>query len=173
VVVGILRLTLSIPGAHSLKDKRRVIHKIVERARARYNASIAEVGDNDVWQRAQLGFCVVSNDRRFVDEVLAKLTRDVEHNADISLLNREVEIETISQMREQLADKPNLDPTAEELAADSGWDLENEERMLAAADAPGEGERPAEDTGVGGGDAAASAEQGDWLTESDFPGEQK
>ena len=161
MVVGILRLTLSIPGAHSLKDKRRVIHKIVERARSRYNASIAEVGENDVWQRAQVGVSVVSNDRRFVDEVLAKFTRDVEANADVSLLGREIEIENISQMRETLADKPNLDPTAEEIAADSGWDLEEEERLLAE---PGEGDEGA----AAGKDAAAEPPAEGWLTESDF-----
>src|SRR5580698_3893981 len=117
MVVGILRLTISIPGAQSLKDKRRVLRKIIERARSRYNAAIAEVGDNDIWQRAQLGVTVVANDRRFVDEVLSKISRDVEANPDISLLARESEIETISQMREQPADKPNLNPTAEEIAA--------------------------------------------------------
>ena len=165
MVVGILRLTLSIPGAQSLKDKRHVLRKIVERARSRYNASIAEVGENDVWQRAQIGVSVVSHDRRFVDEVLAKLTRDVEENADASLLGREVEIETIGQMREVLADKPNLDPTPEEIAQDSGWDLEEEERMLANAadesDATTDG-KPAL------GAAAAHTTEAGWLTESDF-----
>jgi len=177
MVVGILRLTLSIPGAHSLKDKRRVIHKIVERARSRYNAAIAEVGDNDLWQRAQLGAAVVANDRRFVDEVLAKLTRDVEANADASLLAREVEIETYSQMAQAPADKPNLDPTAEEIAEGSGWDLEAEERLLAE---PESGTTSAERESVGGGDAggehdsaASGAGAGDWLTESDFEGDAK
>ncbi len=165
MVVGILRLTLSIPGAQSLKDKRHVLRKIVDRARSRYNASIAEVGENDVWQRAQIGVSVVSNDRRFVDEVLAKFTRDVEANADVSLLGREVEIETIGQMRESLADKPMLDPTPEEIAADSGWDLEEEERLLANAD----DETSAAPTGTSaiGAQDAGTTEAG-WLTESDF-----
>jgi len=135
MVVGILRLTLSIPGARSLKDKRRVVHKLIERAKSRYNAAIAEVGENDIWQRAQLGAAVVANDRRFVDEMLAKLTRDIEHNADASLLAREVEIETYSQMHAAPPDKPDLDPTAEELAEDSGWDLDAEEKLLQAQDA--------------------------------------
>src|SRR5271170_7294772 len=135
MVVGILRLTLSIPSAQSLKDKRRVLRKIIERARQRYNAGVAEVGENDIWQRAQLGFAVVSNDRRFVDEVLAKMSRDVESNAEASVLAREVEIETYSQMREQPPDKPMLDPTAEEIAKESGYDLDEEERLLALAQA--------------------------------------
>lgn len=154
MVVGILRLTLSIPGAHSLKDKRRVVHKIVERARSRYNASIAEVGDNDLWQRAQLGVSVVANDRRFVDEVLSKLTRDVEANADASLLQREVEIETYSQMAEMPPDKPVIDPELQE-----DWDVEAEERALA-------------ETASDESKAAPSEGTAGWLTESDLEGHQ-
>ncbi len=93
------------------------------------------MGENDIWQRAQLGAAVVANDRRFVDELLAKLTRDIEHNADASLLAREVEIETYSQMHAAPPDKPDLDPTAEEIAEESGWDLDAEEKMLQAQDA--------------------------------------
>jgi|GEM_PF-52183 len=109
MVVGVLRLTLVIAGARSLKDKRQALRKIIDRARARYNVSIAEVGDNDVWQRAVIGATVVANDRSFVNEVLDKLVRDIESLAVASLVNREMEIETYSQMSEGWQDKPLLD----------------------------------------------------------------
>lgn len=80
VTVSVL-LTISIPAAQSLKDKRQVIRSLVERLRVRRQVSAAEVGLQDQIRRAQVGFAVVSGDfgeaqrltdsiRRFVDEEL-------------------------------------------------------------------------------------------------------
>src|SRR5439155_26798047 len=96
MVVGVLRLTLYIHGAASLKDKRQVLRKVVDRLRARFNVSVAEVGDNDVWQRAVIGIAAVANDHSFVNEVLDKCARDAGNIAEI--INREMEIETYSEM---------------------------------------------------------------------------
>lgn len=134
MVVGVLRLTLSLHGARSLKDKRQVVRKLVDRVRARYNVSIAEVGDNDVWQRLVLGVGVISNDHSFVDEVLAKVTRDIEGGSEAQLIDRELEIETYSEMHKDIADKPLLDELLAEGTHDPGdeWDAEAEERALQA-----------------------------------------
>jgi len=110
MVVGVLRLTLIIPGARSLKEKRHAVRKIVDRVRARYNVGIAEVADNDVWQRAVLGVAAVANDRSFVNEVLDKVVRDVEMLGVADLISREMEIETYSTMHGDLLDKPRLEP---------------------------------------------------------------
>jgi uncharacterized protein YlxP (DUF503 family) len=107
MVVGILRLTFYIPGAASLKDKRQVLRKVVDRLRARFNVSVAEVGDNDVWQRAVVGICAVANDHSFVNEVLDKCARDAGNIAEI--INREMEIETYSEMHASWPTKPDLD----------------------------------------------------------------
>jgi uncharacterized protein len=58
--VGLLRVTLHIPAAHSLKDRRAVVRRAVERTRARFNVSVAEVGDSNHWQRAQIAVTAVS-----------------------------------------------------------------------------------------------------------------
>jgi uncharacterized protein YlxP (DUF503 family) len=109
MVVGVLRLTLVVPGARSLKDKRQALRRIIERVRARYNVSIAEVGDNDVWQRALVGVTAVANEHAFVNQVLDKVVRDVEALAVAQLVNREMEIETYAEMRGGWQDKPMLD----------------------------------------------------------------
>ena len=106
MVVGVLRLTLYIHGASSLKDKRQVLRKVVDRLRSRFNVSVAEVGDNDVWQRAVVGICAVANDSRFVNEVLDKCARDAGAIAEI--VNREMEIETYSEMSDNWPQKPDL-----------------------------------------------------------------
>src|SRR5438552_1757497 len=77
MVVGVLRLALLIRGARSLKDKRSALRRIIERVRARYNVSIAEVGDNDIWQRALVGVTAVANDRSFVNITGVKMSPDL------------------------------------------------------------------------------------------------
>jgi uncharacterized protein YlxP (DUF503 family) len=72
--VGVARMILSIPGARSLKDKRRVVHSFRDRVRARLNASIAEIGDLERYQVATLGVAVVARDSAHVSELLAEVT---------------------------------------------------------------------------------------------------
>ncbi len=98
MVVGILRLSLSIPDAGSLKDKRHVLRKVIDRVKVRFNVSIAEVGANDLWQRAEVGVAAVGNDRRFVNEVLDKVARFVEEMAVAPVLDRALEIQSVGEL---------------------------------------------------------------------------
>lgn len=75
--VGVMRLGLMIPGARSLKDRRRVVLSFKERVQARFKVSIAEVGSLDHPRHATFGVAVVSNDAAVCDSVLA----DVAHVA--------------------------------------------------------------------------------------------
>lgn len=56
-----LEVELRIPDAHSLKDKRQVVTPIVEASRRRFAVSAAEIGAQDSWQRAVLGFAAVAS----------------------------------------------------------------------------------------------------------------
>lgn len=78
MVVGIAEIELSLPGAQSLKDKRRVIKGLIERCRNRWNVSAAEVADNDLWQRAVLGLAVVANSSEHCHQVLDAAVRFLE-----------------------------------------------------------------------------------------------
>lgn len=73
MTVGVLRLTLYIPENHSLKGKRSVLRKIKARVRDRFNVSIAECEDHDLWQRAVLGVSQVGTDQAFVDAALRQV----------------------------------------------------------------------------------------------------
>jgi len=75
--VGVLRLSLQVPGARSLKDKRRVVGQFRDRLRARKNLSVAEVGHLEDHGRAILAVATVSNDQRFVRSVLDQCAHDV------------------------------------------------------------------------------------------------
>ena len=92
MVVGVLRLMLTIPGAMSLKDKRRAIRSLKDRLGARHNVSVAEVDCLDEHRRCQLGVAMVSNDRRFTDSCLAKIVDEVSMHRDVVLVDHAMEI---------------------------------------------------------------------------------
>ena len=62
--IGVLQMELSIPGAQSLKDKRRVIKSVKDRLSARHNVSVAEVDPRRA-PPVVLAVAMVSNDRGF------------------------------------------------------------------------------------------------------------
>ena len=72
MVVGICQLRLIIQDTLSLKEKRRILKSILDRMRNRFPVSIAEVGDQDLWQSALVGFCMVSNEQQLVNAALDK-----------------------------------------------------------------------------------------------------
>ena len=71
--VGVLRLSLFLPEPGSLKSKRHLLRSAIDRVKAKFNVSIAEVGDNDLWQRSVVGVAAVGNDHAFVNETLDKV----------------------------------------------------------------------------------------------------
>jgi uncharacterized protein YlxP (DUF503 family) len=73
VTVATLEVTLLIRESHSLKSRRRVLRSLKDRIRSRFNVSVADVGDQNLWQRAELAVAVVSNDGRFANEMLSKV----------------------------------------------------------------------------------------------------
>jgi uncharacterized protein YlxP (DUF503 family) len=90
--VGVARLTLQIADSGSLKSKRQVLRRVTDRLKARFNVSVAEVEDQDLWQRATIALAVVSADRRHVDEQIQKIIHFVEEMYVAPLLSRELEI---------------------------------------------------------------------------------
>ncbi|MQC18284.1 MAG: DUF503 domain-containing protein [Chloroflexi bacterium] len=74
-----VRVTISIPAAKSLKEKRAIVRSLVERLRSRMHVTAAETGDQDYVNRAEVGFAVVSGDlvaARSVIEACKRFTDD-------------------------------------------------------------------------------------------------
>ena len=90
--VAVARVTLDIPQAGSLKAKRQVLRRVSDRVKARFNVSVAEVGDQDLWQRATLALAVVGNDRRHVNEMMDKILQFVEDMYVAPVAERQLEI---------------------------------------------------------------------------------
>lgn len=91
-MIGVCTVSLHIPESQSLKDKRRVLRSLKEKLRQEFNLSVAEVGDNDLWQRAVLGLAAVANDGAFADEVLAKAVNLIRARSDVDIIEYNTEI---------------------------------------------------------------------------------
>ncbi|MEE9516234.1 MAG: DUF503 domain-containing protein [Candidatus Adiutricales bacterium] len=92
MVVGILKITLIIPGNSSLKGKRKVVKGLLDKLRSRFNLAAAEVEDNDLWQRAGLGLALVGNDRRFINSSMDKVLDFIYRTSDAEIIDSDLEI---------------------------------------------------------------------------------
>lgn len=91
MVVGVCHLDLIIPQGSSLKGKRQVIRSLITRVRDRFNVSISEVGGQDLWQRTQVGICLVGNDKRFINSSLDKLIDYIEGMELVEVVRSDIE----------------------------------------------------------------------------------
>lgn len=92
MVVGICRISFRLPGTRSLKEKRSIVRRLVERSRSRFNAAVAEVEDNDVLQRATIGFVVVSSSRVHAQQMIGRVAGFIEGMGLAVPLDREIDI---------------------------------------------------------------------------------
>jgi len=92
VVVGRLEVTVNIPSAQSLKDKRRVIKSLIARIRNQHNAAVAEVGENEKWQICRLGAAVVSNRTEHANSQLTAIVNMMEREYEVILVDYNIEI---------------------------------------------------------------------------------
>jgi uncharacterized protein YlxP (DUF503 family) len=82
-----LRIDLRIPVSESLKAKRSTITPIVEGARRRFRVASAEVGRQDEWQRAELGFATVSGTARQAGAIIDEVERFVWSFPEVEVLD--------------------------------------------------------------------------------------
>ena len=92
MVIGVGRIVYRIHDCRSLKAKRKVVKAIIARLRNQFNASIAEVGANDIHQRAEIGFCMVGNQRTVVNSKVDKLFNMAEDLGLAEVVDMEMEI---------------------------------------------------------------------------------
>ncbi|HET9667733.1 MAG TPA: DUF503 domain-containing protein [Desertimonas sp.] len=78
---------LHLPHAQSLKDQRQVVTSIIEGVRRRFGISAAEVARQDSWQRACLGFAVVSSSASQAEGVLDDVDRFVWSRHEVEVLS--------------------------------------------------------------------------------------
>ncbi len=93
MVVGPCKITISLAGIDSLKDKRSVLKPLLTRVRHEFNVAAAETGDQDSWGSGEIGLVAVAADQAYVDGLLQKAVSWIEQSwLDVELLDYQIEI---------------------------------------------------------------------------------
>lgn len=92
MIIGICTCEIYIFNANSLKSKRSVVKSIVEKSKNRFNISIAEVGENDKWQKSIIAFSTISNSQKIVEETIEKVINFFDSYGEIEIINIKREI---------------------------------------------------------------------------------
>ena len=92
MVVGTGLITLRLHDCRSLKSKRKVVKAMIARLRNNFNVSIAEVGSNDIYQRAEIGFSFVGNDAALINSKIDKIINMAEDLGLAEIIDTEMEI---------------------------------------------------------------------------------
>ena len=91
--IGACKVRLRLPENQSLKGKRQIAKSIIERVKNRYNVSIAEVDDHDLWQLVTIGITCVSTSSQHANETLCRVVDFIEKSRfDVEVLSYEIEI---------------------------------------------------------------------------------
>jgi hypothetical protein len=95
MVVGVCHIVIIFHDNHSIKDKRRLLKSLIEKTRDRFNVSVAEVGSNDLWQKAEVALAAVGNDAAFVNSSLDRALDYIESLHAGEIMDSSVELITL------------------------------------------------------------------------------
>ena len=90
-VIVYIEVSLQIPHAQSLKDKRQCIKGVKERLHSGFNASVAEIAAQDSWQRAVFGVVMIASDKSYLQSQVSQVENYLSTLADLVLLDTQIQ----------------------------------------------------------------------------------
>jgi hypothetical protein len=92
MVVGTGRMTFRLHDCRSLKAKRSIVKSMIHKIRNNFNASVAEVGANDSYYRAQIGFALAGSDHQVINAKIDKMLNMVDDMGLAEMIDTDIEI---------------------------------------------------------------------------------
>ena len=92
MIVGVCTVELFIPDVQSLKSKRQVVKSLKDRLLNKFNVSVAEVGGQDLWQKAVLGIACVANETAYVNQVLDQVLNQIRSVPMVEIVQSRIEL---------------------------------------------------------------------------------
>jgi uncharacterized protein YlxP (DUF503 family) len=80
---------------NSLKRKRQVLKSLKDRIWNKFRVSIAEVGENDLWQKAELGIAFVSSDGTLIEQIFSKILNLIDTDDEVEIVDMFHDIEKV------------------------------------------------------------------------------
>lgn len=92
MLIGVCEISLYLPNSHSLKDKRSILISYQNYLRKKYNISISEIDQRNLWKKSTIGIVSINSNRMVIDRLFEKIKKDTENQADIQLIDYTVSI---------------------------------------------------------------------------------
>jgi len=92
MIIGLCTVELHFPDAQSLKGKRKILVSLKTKLQNRFNISIAEIDESELWQKAILGIASVANETARVNQTLDHVLNDIRANPSLQLLRSRIEL---------------------------------------------------------------------------------
>ncbi|MBH0160940.1 DUF503 domain-containing protein [Fictibacillus sp. 26RED30] len=90
-MIGFLTVEFFIYEAQSLKDKRSVVQKAVNRLRQRLNIAVSETDHQDLWQRAEISMVTVSSDKIIAEKELQRALAIITSISELEVTRSNIE----------------------------------------------------------------------------------
>ncbi|MEZ4218962.1 MAG: DUF503 domain-containing protein [Myxococcota bacterium] len=141
MILGAALVELHVHDSQSLKSKRGVVQSVKRRVRNRFNASVAEVGGQDTWQRAVIALAIAGSAERIVRSELEKAVSFIEDLHLAEVVAAEVQIVELPE-----------EPSGGGRGGHDDWDEDDDAAVRAMFGvAVGGGRDDEDDDGDGGG----------------------
>jgi hypothetical protein len=92
MIVGVGVITLRLHECRSLKGKRKIVKSVIAQMRNKFNVAVAEVGANDTYQRSEIGFSLVGNNRQLLNSKIDKIFNMVDTLGLAEIIDTDMEI---------------------------------------------------------------------------------
>ena len=90
--VGICVINLHLPHSQSLKTKRSVVKSLKDKIKNQFPVSIAEIGDNNLWQRIDLAVAQINGTASVISRTFENLVEFIESYHDVAIVDYKIEM---------------------------------------------------------------------------------
>jgi len=87
MIVGTAVVKLYAPWVHSLKEKRKIVKSLINKAQHRFNVSIAEIDALNSHQMIVLGAAIISNNAVHAHSMLDNIIKFIETNTEADIID--------------------------------------------------------------------------------------
>ncbi|MCM3587192.1 DUF503 family protein [Mesobacillus maritimus] len=91
MIVGLASCECLIYDAHSLKEKRAVLQRIISRLKQKFNVSVSEVDFQDMWQRTKIAIVTVSSAKTSTERELQNALQMIDSFPEIERTITDIE----------------------------------------------------------------------------------
>ena len=92
MIIGLGLITFRLHDCRSLKSKRKIVKSVISRLRNNFNASVAEVDSNEIYDEAVIGFAFVGNDKATINSKIDKAFSFADELGLAEIINTEMEL---------------------------------------------------------------------------------